>query len=845
MVVLLSSAAALSSHALGQDSANADEATSKIERIEVTGSHIKRTEVEGVSPILMIDRDQIEKSGFSTVSELMQNLSISSQGAYSASVVSDVRGTVTNVNLRGLGAENTLVLLDGRRLPDEAGLGVVDLSTIPMAAVERIEVLKDSASAIYGSDATGGVINIITRKDLNGSALYARGSTPHGLDGATETEFSYLTGANQDNFRLLTSITYRHVEPIYHRDRDWTKVGLSFYAYPGNYASTSKGAKITAHDNCQSPESERITAEEDGNLLCSYNYGATMAFSPEVTQIGFMNNIEYNLSDDLTLFSTIRASKQTNIWNMAPNAGKFTMPQAIALAKKESLGLKGEIDSDVNIYYRGVPWGLRQWEEENTLIGGNIGLNGSIGSDWGWNFVVGHTQSKKDTINPGGFMLISELVSSIEAGEFNPFETQLSDSSLAVVNRSRYEPFQVIDTQMSTYQTTFSGDLMELGGGMAGLAVGVSRSEQSYKKVIDPQSEAGNVFGVTEDQGAEGDREQSAAFFEIALPVTSQLEFQLAARHDVYNDFGSTTNPKFGFKYLPTESILFRGNVGTGFKAPTLSEIYKGTQIGLENLYDTPDCGSGCTERTTEIEIQTSGNPNLTEETSLSYNFGVVTEPISGLSIGADYWYIKIEDIVAEMDPQDVLDAIAAGRNFDGVEIQRVGGEGGRLERIKLPVMNLGTSEDAGVDTNIAYRFNAGSSRFFLNADYSRKIYARSVPFPGQPQQDTLYERGEPRWRSTAAGTWGFGAHAVTLRNNRIGEQKSEGQGLKIGAFSTYDLQYAWNHPWGGQLALGALNVLDTDFPADDSERAGDDTRVVELYNPNGRVLYMNINQTF
>ena len=333
---------------------------------------------------------------------------------------------------------------------------------------------------------------------------------------------------------------------------------------------------------------------------------------------------------------------------------------------------------------------------------------------------------------------------------------------------------------------------------------------------------------------------------ELALPVTSDLEIQLAARHDVYSDFGATTNPKLGFKYLPTERILVRGNVGTGFKAPTLSEIYKGTQIGLVNLVDTPKNGLDSTDITTEVEIETSGNENLEEETSLAYNFGVVAEPFNGLSIGADYWYIKIEDIVREMEPQDVLDSIAKGESFDGVSVSRIGGETGRLERITLPVMNLGTSEDAGVDTNIAYRFNVGANKFFVNADYSRKLFARSVPFPGQPQEDTLYDRGEPRWRANTSATWSLASHAVSLRNNQIGEQRSENDdSLKIGSYSTYDLQYAWAHPWGGTIAVGALNVLDKDFPRDPTERAGDDVRVLELFNPNGRVLYMNLNQTF
>ena len=276
---------------LAQETVN-EAGTKKVERIEVTGSHIKRTEVEGVSSVIVIDREKIEKSGFSTVSELMQNMTISSNGSYGASTVNDTRGTVTNVNLRGLGPENTLVLLDGKRIPDEAGLGVVDLSTIPMAAVERIEVLKDSASAIYGSDATGGVVNIITRKDLNGSSFYARASSPKG-DGGNSTEFAYLTGVNQGDFRVLTTLNFRKTEPVFYRDRDWTKQGLSTYAYPANYDA---GNGLLAHDNCAVPQDERIPVQTGGDPICSYNYGNTSAFSPKTTQVGFMNNFEYDVN---------------------------------------------------------------------------------------------------------------------------------------------------------------------------------------------------------------------------------------------------------------------------------------------------------------------------------------------------------------------------------------------------------------------------------------------------------------------------------------------------------------------------------------------------------------------
>ncbi|MFW7379281.1 MAG: TonB-dependent receptor plug domain-containing protein [Oligoflexus sp.] len=818
---------------------------SQAERIEVTGSRIKRTEIEGVSPVIVLDRQELDRSGVSTVGEVLGNLAVSAQGAYATPVVDDPRGTVSQVNLRGLGAQNTLVLLDGRRLPDESGQGIVDLSTIPMAAVERIEVLKDSASAIYGSDAIGGVVNIITKKDFNGSALFGRASTPEER-GSQQTDFSYTSGVSRDNFRILTTVNFRKVEPTFYRDREWTKQGLSYYSFPANYSFEVEGAEIQRHPNCDVPQELWITASANGNELCSYNYGATMAFAPKTTQLGLLNNMEFAFNESVSVFSTLRAIKTTNEWNMAPNAGDFTIPRDVALANLASLGLT-DVPGNVKLYYRSLPWGLRRWEEENTLLGGTIGLRGGIGATWEWSAAVGHTEGKKDTVNPDGFFLTDQLVNAIALGEFNPFDTNLSNDSLNVVDTAAYQPFSVIETSMQTYNLDFTGTLFSMAGGFAGLAVGVSHTEQGYSKLVDRQSERGNVFGVVEDKGDGGDRSISAAYAELALPVWENLEIQAAVRHDEYSDFGSATNPKLGIRYLPIPELMLRGNVATGFKAPTLRDIYRSTQIRLENLVDTPVNGLDSRELTTEVEIETAGNQDLKEETSFGYNVGIVTEPIDRLGISVDYWYVEVNDIVTAMDPQKVLNSVAEGRSFDEIEITRLAGSNtGILERIKIPVMNLGESEDAGIDTSARYYFNLGSNRFDLVADYSRKLFSRRIPFPGVPLEDILGERGQPEWRSVNTGIWSLSGHSIMLRNNQIGPQESASDpDQTISQFTTYDVQYAWNHPWNGSIALGALNVFDSDFPRDPTERAGDSVRVETLFGPDGRVFYVNLNQVF
>jgi iron complex outermembrane receptor protein len=334
----------------------------------------------------------------------------------------------------------------------------------------------------------------------------------------------------------------------------------------------------------------------------------------------------------------------------------------------------------------------------------------------------------------------------------------------------------------------------------------------------------------------------------LSLPIVKELELQAAVRHDQYSDFGGTTNPKFGFKYRPVDRLMFRGSAATGFKAPSLRQIYKGKSVGLANLNDTIlYAGQADIEPTTEVEIETSGNQALQEETSLAYSFGVVTDPFEGFSVAADFWYIKINDIVQDMDPQRVLDSIASGQSYQDVQIIRSGNTpDGRLDRIVIPTMNLGESENTGIDTSAEYRFRAGTTRASIGSEYSRKFYSRIVPFPGQPQEDVLGDRGKPAWRMVNTGTVALGNQSFLVRNNIIAKQDSAlDPDLDIGSFTTYDMQYAWSHPWNGSIALGALNVFDTDFPRDESQRAGDDTRVKELFSPDGRVLYVNLNQVF
>ncbi len=838
----------------------------KVERIVVTGTHIRKIDTESVSNVKIIDKKEVEKSGQSSVADFVQTLSVSSEGSYSSSTVNDTRGTVSQVNLRGLGAENTLVLLDGRRLPDEGGEGVVDLSVIPMAAIERIDVLLDSASAIYGSDATGGVINIITRKNYTGTTFLARG-TKNSLPGGEERLYNMVTGTSNDKYSTLTTLSYRHIAPVYYRDRDWTKVGLSMYSYPGNYVVLKDlGDAGTPDDSTDDPKAWRKSPNcpadnptielPDGTEGCAYNYGATSAFSPETTQISVLNNSEYRITNSLSLFSSITAARNINKWNMAPNAGEFTITKDDIAANPNiiaNMGIPTEDTEDgILITYRGLPWGLRTWEEDNTSIGATIGVKGDLGDAWNWEVSASNVRGKKFSVNPEGFFRKSGLVAAISEGRYNPFANELDASNQDVVDELSYQPFVITTTEMRTYNGIMSGEAFDLPAGPLGIAVGVNRIEQDYKKQIDRQSERGDIFGVEQDKGDSGSREVDAVFAELAVPVYKGVDLQLAARHDKYSDFGSTTNPKVGVSVRPLESLLVRANWSTGFKAPTLRDLYRGQSVGLANVQDKPTCkanGFSYDDKENcplinEVRNVYRGNRNLKEETSETYNLGVGFEPIAGNSLSFDYWHTEIKDIVAVVEAQDLLDALAENRSIGNSTVTR--DANGNLKEFSLETLNLGTKKEAGYDVNLdlaavvmdGHRVGFGSA-------YSAKSFSKVTKVPGSPEVDELGERGKPKWRLTNRVNYGIGSHAMNLSHNYIPQHKTETKVGRIASYTTYNANYTYTHAWNGTFSLGALNLLNTTFPMDMTQRPGDDRRVKELYGPNGRTVYAQLTQSF
>ncbi|MFW7379668.1 MAG: TonB-dependent receptor plug domain-containing protein [Oligoflexus sp.] len=826
---------------LQEDITPAPSSDQAAEKIQIVGSRIKRIDMEGPQSIEMIDRATIERSGVTSISELLRSQSVAANFGNYRSQVNEGETPAAGgngINLRGLGEKNTLVLLNGQRLPTDGISGSVDVSTIPMAAIERVEILKDGGSAIYGSDASGGVINLVTRKDFQGFNVTARYDSAK-IDGGDITTLSAAYGLQTDRLSSTTILSYRKSEPVYERDLYYVEPVLSLYAFPANVYTDA--TETVAPATCETPR-------PDGN--CGYDYTRTAQYYPKTTQISLLNTTEYQFDNGLQAFGRLLVSRHTDLHNMAPNAAQVTVPEATA----QQLGIPGYQGGAATLFMRAVGLGNRVTEAEVDSYDLLAGVRGDFGATYTWELAASTGQQKIDISNPEGFARISSIIELINNDDYNPITADNPGGILP----AKYEPFQVITTTQNKVDFSVTGDLWNLPGGIAAFSTGVSFLTETYKNTadepstqIDPDLGQSDVLGASASVG-EGDRQASAVFAELMLPVIDSLELQLAGRFDNYSDFGSSFNPKFSFSYKPIQEVLIRGSAGTGFKAPPLRRLFQSRTETNPFMPDYQYCESqgiskdDCPDE--QYIVYESGNKNLNEEVSESYNFGIVLQPLNFMSLSADIWDTKIKDAVPssydyykvmEADSRDDIDL----NNF-GIQINRR--TNGEIANIDAPLQNLAQQHIRGFDANLNMKYNTGQHRFELDSSYGNVIFFKTEEIPGLGLENILLDSGYPKWRLINNLTWATNSHAVAVRNSHIGNHRKRGDETQwIGSYSQWDAQYEYLHPWGGSITVGATNVFDNKPPLDDSRTSPTEYLINNLYHALGPVYYVAISQNF
>jgi iron complex outermembrane receptor protein len=653
--------------------AHAQQQTDAPPRVEVTGSRIKRVAAETASAVQVISAEDIARSGATTVTDLLRNLPAGNTGAYTTEGTPSQSFGSAGISLRGLGAGATLTLIDGRRVAP-FGFGsesYVDTNAIPVDAIERIEVLLDGASAIYGADAIGGVINIILRKNFNGLSASVSGGTSTYHDGNTGSVSATHGQGNveSDGYNWLLSLSHRDTRPILvnararTKDADFRRFGLAdrrstFSSNAYTASGTTGGTFLGVVGDCP-PLNDPASPALNGRCINDNTTAVTLQSQAQRDNI--YSALTYALSGGWEMFgdaSLSRSRQRATMYSYATNAyGLYTND----LIDKD--GLWGNAPG-TTISYLPLPAGHLQnrwgktvavryvFNDVPTAIAGKsrnmrytAGARSMLGK-WDVEGAAMYSRSLTDTRYHGyiqGSVLINEVLDAhgLVRNSFMLRNPGANDPGLM----ARLYPVlnNHADTSTSSVDLHGSRELYALPGGALTISLGTELRREAFDAAPDTRFTDGSIqlIGMT---GSNGSRSVAVMYGELSVPVLKSVELSLAARSDRYSDFGSAFTPKVGVKWSPMPQLAVRGTYAEGFRAPSLPELHAGNTNGYTKVQDPKLCpvfdtaNENC-ER--YVAYTTGANPDIKAEQSKSFTLGFVVEPIPRWSLSVDTYDIK------------------------------------------------------------------------------------------------------------------------------------------------------------------------------------------------------------
>ncbi|HEY0503769.1 MAG TPA: TonB-dependent receptor [Lysobacter sp.] len=851
----LAAAVAVCMHGVAAPAFAQDEATT-LDRIEVTGSRIKRADIEGALPITVISREDIDLSGRTTVADVLQSSTFNSFGSFTPSSGSSAQ-SYSGLSLRGLGDGRTLILIDGRRAPVSPLTGEgQDLNSLPLAAVERIEILSDGASAIYGADAIGGVVNIITRKDFDGVQVsVGMGESEHG--GGTE-EGSAIFGTAGERGRLTAGVSYSRRDLTYVRDYPWVQQGASTYANnyvavatnpetgeraPGAYLNVPGTGSAVVPGGCSG---SNFYTNASGSR-CYYDFTPAMADTASVDIKGAFARGEYQLGENWSLYFDSFTTKKESQGVYA------AVPEFIFVPADSPNNVTGQ---DAYIKHRFSALGDRityQVEDSYDLAGG---VRGQLGD--GTTLDIGVRNSQSRAIETGyNYVNIPVAEQYFADGTYNAFDPE--SNSEAVLDAIRTTTGRNTFFKQREATALLNTDLFAMGGGISALAVGAEYRQEDYQDLYDQQSEAGNVGGSA-GNSAWGSRDVSSLYAEWNLPFLGNLEADLAVRYDHYSDFGDATSPKLSLRWQPIDRVTLRASYGEGFRAPTLQALNQQTAFSADSVTDPATAIAYGLAASTSLQINAYhvANPDLKAETSKQWSAGVAWDATDWLNLTLDYYDIRIDDQIRFFTSQTVIDRTEAGQYLPA-NLGVVRNDDGSINTVYAGYGNEGQVHTDGLDLNVRAKFGLagwGDLTSSLQGSWVNRYEVRS-PYGSDEYVGT---DGYPEWRAIVSNRWDIGDFSVAWNINVIGYEPAyyvdyyagetscadlvaDGYADRCsGPYVTHDLQVSYRAPWKGQFALGAVNVTNEDPVYDAAYTEGFNDY---LYNGYGRQVYVRYTQNF
>jgi len=887
-------AAALLAHA----AAWAQTPDTPVAKVEITGSAIKQIESETPLPVQVVTREQIDKAGVTTAAELMARISANTGGltdGASINVGGDQRG-FNSANLRGIGTSSTLVLLNGRRMANFASPGDdsgVDLNNIPAAAIQRVEVLLDGASALYGTDAIGGVINFITRKDFRGVEINAYGlGTREGGAGKRAATLSVGTGdLGSDGYNVFAVVDLQRTSRLSTNQREFIdelripqRLGhlLSGFTSPANIRLTSaqrdhlqeigftlNGQPITNRTinlsipTCAPPANLYLPAGTGGVDACTYNYMGDTELYPKSDKQNLLTRGVFKINENTQAYAEVALSRSKTYYvgSAARVTGYIDYSKVPALANTGLDQLDDDVPGELQLRMRLNEAGRRTSELTSDSQRYVFGVSGSAGK---WDYDVGYNHSvntvkDKDT---HGYVLYNELLDGIASGLINPF----GPSSAAGV--ALLDSIQVNDVvrrargTMDSIDFKASRSLMTLDGGDLGVAFGgeLRRERTTFTPSALLMSDNINNDAAPEGGRATSDsRKVQALFGEVLAPFTKQWQGQLSARYDHYQQVGGALSPKLGLAWTPSKSLMVRASAGKGFRAPSMSDLYRPTVYSsTATLPDPVYCAtvdnnySDCADN---WDTRRYSNPNLKPERSRQYSAGIVLEPSKHWNASLDYWHIKRTDLISEIGD----DIILGNLTKYGDLVHR--DEDGFIDYIELHKENRGAQVASGVDLVLdVHRIDTAYGRFGGHLSGTYVLNSKIQTSPGDAFISNLgkfvTENAVQRWRHTVTLDWEQGALSASLSNTFSSSYDDQNSAInvddgsvvapnRVKAYSLWDVSMAYSVSKNLKLRAGVQNLLDTSPPYSNQAYyfiSGYDPTYTDV---RGRRLYASINYAF
>ncbi|GGY90985.1 MULTISPECIES: TonB-dependent receptor [Shewanella] len=810
--------------------------TSDVERIEVTGSRIKRQDMESASPVTSISADTIVAQGYASVDQLLQDQT-SMAGAPIGSTTNNGADGIAQVDLRGMGANRTLVLLNGRRMVN-SGSGAdsaVDLNAIPVAMIQRVEILKDGASAVYGSDAIAGVVNIITKKDFEGFQFDAKSSSTDKGDGQTY-ELNALYGFNTNNGGNYTvGAAYSKRNGVIQADRDWTENGSSSFVPEGAlWGDGIKAGKVV---------------DANGNWIdrtYGYDYTKDSYYQTPSKRYSVFANMTQELGNDLVLTGDLLYTKRKSHQQMAAQPADIMLDVCNATKTENCITLDSAMtaagitafdDGTVEYRRRTNDVGPRIYTQDTDTYRASLGLQGYLEAGNGLNWDVSYTYGKnKATTGTENSINATWMANSIYANQ----DAWFYGGSIPAedIDAISYMETNHGGNEQHDVQANLSGDLFQLSAGAVSFAFGAEyRYEEGYY-TPDPIIVAGDSTAAQQDP-TKGHYDVISFFQEVSVPFTEKLTGDFAWRYDEYDTFGKASTWKVGLTYRVTEDLMLRGVVATGFRAPNISELFGGNSGSYDYLDD--PWGNALDA---QLLVNRTSDKNLKPEESESYTAGIVYSPsfLDGFSTTIDYWKFNITDAISRVDVQANLDACHDG-DAAACAVINVTADGD-LTNLTAALTNVGKVQTSGVDINVAYKFSGLGLDWSINNDatYLIKHIEDGIDYSDYVDGNM---GGYAKWRNNFTITAGQDAWNVMYYNRYISSMRDYNlnDGSKADSVLYHNIVGTYHLTDSLSLSAGVKNF--TDEKPSYVSNGSDGGTSPQVYDVVGRQIYGSVSYKF